>query len=170
MEADIALSWTVWAVAGAAILVAEITQGALGFGFPTVFLQLITRAIIALRSIMVTEAVVSRRSAWFCGAMLAMHGHAAQPAANGAAEVAKARQLWSQTPQGRMLERILPPAITPAGLPEPDSHGAQLTVRYCVQCHHLPNPHMHTAERWVTTVNRMVWRMQGQGNMGTVMK
>ncbi|MCL6645519.1 MAG: sulfite exporter TauE/SafE family protein, partial [Dehalococcoidia bacterium] len=36
MESAIALPWEVWAVAAAAILAAGITQGALGFGFPTV--------------------------------------------------------------------------------------------------------------------------------------
>jgi cytochrome c2 len=69
-----------------------------------------------------------------------------------------------------MLERILPPAIEPGQLPEPRSHGAQLTARYCVQCHYLPNPQMHTAARWKSTVDRMVWRMQGKGNMGELMK
>ena len=29
---------------------------------------------------------------------------------------------------------------------------------------------MHTAARWVPIVKRMVWRMQGKGNLGTVMK
>ena len=69
-----------------------------------------------------------------------------------------------------MLERILPPAIRPNELPEPESEGARLTVRYCVQCHYLPNPRMHTADKWSGIVERMVWRMQGKGNLGTVMK
>jgi len=69
-----------------------------------------------------------------------------------------------------MLERILPPSIEPAQLPEPDSEGARLTARYCVQCHYLPNPQMHTADKWNTIVVRMVWRMQGKGNMGVLMK
>ena len=34
-----------------------------------------------------------------------------------------------------MLERILPPGFEPAMLPEPDSEGARLSRRYCVQCH-----------------------------------
>ena len=29
---------------------------------------------------------------------------------------------------------------------------------------------MHTAERWKPIVERMVWRMQGKGNLGEVMK
>lgn len=69
-----------------------------------------------------------------------------------------------------MLERILPPAIEPRELPEPASPGAQLAARYCVQCHYLPNPRMHSSARWKPVVERMVWRMQGKGNLGEVMK
>ena len=57
-----------------------------------------------------------------------------------------------------------------AAAAEPGSEGARLTARYCVQCHYLPNPGMHTAARWKTSVERMVWRMQGKGNMGELMK
>jgi hypothetical protein len=85
-------------------------------------------------------------------------------------EVAQARHLWALSPHGRMLERILPPAIEPVDLPEAASPGARLTVRYCIQCHYLPNPQMHTADRWKPLVERMVWRMRGEGNMGTLMK
>src|SRR6185295_5557254 len=88
----------------------------------------------------------------------------------GSPEVDRARHLWSRSPHGRMLERILPPSIGPAELPEPRSEGARLTARYCVQCHYLPSPQMHTPDKWATTVERMVWRMQGRGNMGELMK
>jgi len=54
-------------------------------------------------------------------------------------------------------------------LPEPDSRGAALTVRYCVQCHNLPNPAMQQAAKWPAAVERMVARMRGQGNMGRLM-
>ncbi len=84
--------------------------------------------------------------------------------------VAQAKYLWSQSPHGRMLERILPPSIEPAQLPGPKTEGAQLAARYCVQCHYLPNPQMHTAARWQPIIERMVWRMQGKGNMGALMK
>lgn len=69
-----------------------------------------------------------------------------------------------------MLERILPRTVTPDRLPEPASEGARLLAHYCTQCHHLPNPPMHTAARWKTIVDRMVWRMQGGGNLGAAMK
>ena len=94
---------------------------------------------------------------------------AAQTAA-AADEVAQAEYRWKQSPQGAMLERILPPAIAPDQLPEPRSAGARLAVAYCVQCHYLPNPAMHNAQKWPAIVARMVWRMQGRGNLGKVMQ
>jgi cytochrome c2 len=87
-----------------------------------------------------------------------------------APEVERARYLWSQSPHGRMLERLLPPSLEPGELPEPRSAGARLTARYCIQCHYLPNPQMHSPARWLPVVERMVWRMRGEGNMGTLMK
>ena len=84
--------------------------------------------------------------------------------------VARAKYLWSQSPHGQMLERILPRSIDPGQLPEPRSEGARLTARYCVQCHYLPSPQMHTPDKWTTIVERMVWRMQGKGNLGELMK
>ncbi len=80
-----------------------------------------------------------------------------------------ARRRWSESPYGPMLERILPPGVEAAQLPAPDSPGARLTLRYCVQCHNLPSPAMHHAEKWPGIVNRMVLRMQGRGNLGKLM-
>jgi len=98
-----------------------------------------------------------------CAALLVTAAHAAD-------DVAKAEYLWAKNPHGRMLERTLPRSIEPDALPEPASGGARLAVRYCVQCHYLPAPHMHTAKRWQSVVERMNWRMQGKGNMGALMK
>ena len=84
-------------------------------------------------------------------------------------EVADAKQRWSESPHGPLLERILPPAFQARQLPEPKSAGARLTIRYCVQCHNLPNPAMHHAARWRPVVERMAKRMEGRGNMGTLM-
>ena len=110
----------------------------------------------------------------FLGAFaLGLAGVAAAAESGGGADspgVARAQYLWSQSPHGKMLERILPPSIEPHELPEPRSQGARLTARYCVQCHYLPSPHMHAADKWTTIVVRMVWRMQGSGNMGVLMK
>lgn len=93
------------------------------------------------------------------------------PGAHGAAPAkAEMQYRWKQTPHAAMLERLLPPAIEPSQLPEPQSEGARLTEKYCVQCHYLPSPRMHPAERWPLVVDRMVWRMEGNGNLGTLMK
>ena len=84
-------------------------------------------------------------------------------------EIDEARRRWAESPHGPMLERILPPTFERRQLPDPRSRGAQLVVRYCVQCHSLPNPAMHDAKRWPSVVERMVVRMQGKGNLGTLM-
>ena len=91
------------------------------------------------------------------------------PLGAAADEAAEARQRWQESPYGPMLERILPPTFEAGQLPEPDSEGAKLVQRYCVQCHNLPNPAMHYAAKWPTIVDRMVKRMRGRGNMGTLM-
>jgi cytochrome c2 len=84
-------------------------------------------------------------------------------------EAADARRRWEASPHGPMLERILPPTFEASQLPEPRSRGAALTLRYCVQCHNLANPAMHHAPKWPSIVRRMVLRMEGRGNMGTLM-
>jgi cytochrome c2 len=84
-------------------------------------------------------------------------------------EATEARKRWEASPHGPMLERILPPSFAPAQLPEPGSRGAQLTLRYCVQCHNLANPAMHHALKWPVVVERMVLRMRGRGNLGGLM-
>jgi hypothetical protein len=84
-------------------------------------------------------------------------------------EAAQARQRWEESPYGPFLERILPPTFEARDLPAPESRGARLTLRYCVQCHNLPNPAMHHAAKWPGVVERMVLRMRGRGNMGTLM-
>jgi mono/diheme cytochrome c family protein len=85
-------------------------------------------------------------------------------------EVATAEYRWEQSPHGALLERILPPTVEPRQLPEPRSQGARLTAAYCVQCHYLPNPAMHNAAKWKPVVARMVWRMEGKGNLGALMQ
>lgn len=86
-----------------------------------------------------------------------------------ASDVADARKRWAESPHGPMLERILPPGFEVANLPAPKSRGAQLTARYCVQCHNLANPAMHEAAKWPAVIHRMVPRMEGKGNMGRLM-
>ncbi len=84
-------------------------------------------------------------------------------------ETAAARKRWADSPYGPMLERILPPGFEPSMLPQRASPGARLVQRYCVQCHHLPNPAMHEAAKWPPVFERMVVRMEGRGNMGKLM-
>ena len=84
-------------------------------------------------------------------------------------EISNAKKRWEASPHGPMLERILPPTFALEQLPERDSRGARLVVGYCVQCHNLPNPAMHHAEKWPPIVDRMVLRMEGRGNMGALM-
>ena len=89
--------------------------------------------------------------------------------AASADEIDDAKKRWAESPHGPLLERILPPTFEGKQLPERDSAGAELTVRYCVQCHNLPNPAMHHAAKWPPIVERMVLRMQGRGNLGPLM-
>jgi len=84
-------------------------------------------------------------------------------------ETDAARKRWAESPHGPFLERILPPGFEAIMLPDPDSRGARLTLRYCVQCHNLANPAMHDARKWPPIVERMVARMEGRGNMGQLM-
>lgn len=99
---------------------------------------------------------------------LAVLAAAAAPLA-AADDVAQAQKRWAESPHGPLLERILPPTFDVRQLPERGSAGAELTLRYCVQCHNLPNPAMHEAAKWPSILERMVLRMEGRGNMGTLM-
>ncbi|HEX6691435.1 MAG TPA: hypothetical protein VF110_09860, partial [Burkholderiales bacterium] len=74
--------------------------------------------------------------------------------AASADEAEDAKRRWAASPHGPMLERLLPPTYEAKQLPEPDSDGARLTLRYCVQCHNLANPAMHHAEKWPPIVDR----------------
>jgi hypothetical protein len=108
------------------------------------------------------------RSALFVTLALGAALAYAAPSAHEQA-VAEAKQRWATSPHGPLLERILPPGFDPDMLPEPSSRGAALTVRYCVQCHNLPNPAMHHRAKWPGIVERMALRMRGRGNMGELM-
>lgn len=53
----------------------------------------------------------------------------------------------------------LPPTqLTRSELPEPQSTGAGLMEVYCVQCHWIPTPQMHSAEEWDILLRRMLLR------------
>jgi hypothetical protein len=89
--------------------------------------------------------------------------------AAAADETDEAKKRWESSPHGPLLERILPPTFEARQLPARNSQGARLALRYCVQCHNLPNPAMHHAEKWPAIVDRMVVRMEGRGNLGKLM-
>lgn len=59
----------------------------------------------------------------------------------------------------RMMPDMLPPGITPGELPDRNSRGAKLLIRYCTNCHNLPSPVMHSAEEWPEVTERMFRRM-----------
>src|SRR6266699_865109 len=84
--------------------------------------------------------------------------------------VDQAKKRWAESPHGPMLEPILTPPFELHQLPERRSRGARLVVRYCVQCHNLPNPAMHHAAKWPAIFERMVVRMRGKGNLGELMQ
>jgi len=108
-----------------------------------------------------------RIAAFVFAAVLAAAPACAQDA-TGLVEQAKKR--WAESPHGAMLERILPPTFEVHQLPERRSRGARLVVRYCVQCHNLPNPAMHHAAKWPAIFERMVVRIRGRGNLGELMQ
>jgi cytochrome c2 len=62
------------------------------------------------------------------------------------------------------------PELLPEQLPDPKSEGAELTVRYCAQCHNLPSPATHSAEEWREVVNRMDGYMSGHMRPHGMMK
>lgn len=53
-----------------------------------------------------------------------------------------------------------PPFFQARDLPEPDSRGARLVRAYCVQCHGIPAPQMHSAAEWPILMRRMQMRAQ----------
>ena len=60
----------------------------------------------------------------------------------------------------QMVPERLPPGIAPEKLPEPNSSGAKLLQKYCIQCHDIFSPRMHSAEKWSSVFQRMSWHMQ----------
>lgn len=71
------------------------------------------------------------------------------------------RQITADTPTQRMLA-MLPKGFLPTQLPEPESKGAKVLSLYCVQCHELPVPSMHTVQEWEQVLARMRAHMDGR--------
>ncbi len=55
---------------------------------------------------------------------------------------------------------VIPKGINPDALPEAQGPAAKTFTVYCVQCHDLPTPAMHSAEEWTAVVDRMRSQMQ----------
>jgi len=62
------------------------------------------------------------------------------------------------------------PELLPEQLPDPRSEGAELTVRYCAQCHNIPSPGTHSAKEWREVVTRMDRHMAEGRHPRAVMK
>jgi cytochrome c5 len=87
--------------------------------------------------------------------------------------VAFAQGNSGENPMRNMMRRMMqgmvpPPGMVPERLPDSGSAGARLLVRFCEQCHDLPNPQYRTAGQWPSIFARMLGRMQmmGGGMMG----
>lgn len=52
-----------------------------------------------------------------------------------------------------------PPGITLDELPDADSSGARLLGTYCIACHQLPSPSIHSRVDWPSVLRRMWLRM-----------
>lgn len=133
-----------------------------------------TALAVGVAAIATSRCLVLASCAWLLsGLMLLPSPAVAQSALPSPAELdrmaARYRERWERHPNGQWLLRILPVRVKPSALPEADSEAARLTARYCVQCHALPTPAMHGAERWERTVRRMLPRMRGEGNQGRLM-
>jgi cytochrome c5 len=82
---------------------------------------------------------------------------AGMPAEEVTAQVSPADQLLLASarvalpPEGTRLE----------DLPDPESAGAIAVQRYCVACHAIPQPTMHSATDWPSVARRM-WLRMGQ--------
>jgi cytochrome c5 len=67
-------------------------------------------------------------------------------------------------PRGRhhhhMAQTAMPRGGSPAMLPQPGSHGAQLVGAYCTQCHGTPSPALHYSGDWRSVAERMYGHMQ----------
>src|ERR1044071_9373705 len=82
-------------------------------------------------------------------------GAASAPAAGPTAATARADALLLAATK----VALPPPGIAPGDLPEPATPGAQLMAKYCIQCHSLPSPAMHSATDWPRVLRRMWLRM-----------
>jgi len=69
-----------------------------------------------------------------------------------------------QSPMTGMMNALtdaqFPPGLAATNLPENDSREVVLLKKYCVQCHAIPGPGMHTQDDWPQVMGRMIQYMQ----------
>jgi hypothetical protein len=87
------------------------------------------------------------------------------PEAAASAGAAAGQMMPMRGMMHRMMPDLVPPGVEPKELPDPESRGATLLVRYCWQCHNLPSPAMHAAAEWPAIAARMFYRMDRMGGM-----
>jgi len=82
---------------------------------------------------------------------------------------ATASHTWSGIDLCEVHQDRLPPGLTAAMLPEPQSTGAGLLQHYCTQCHNLPGPDRHTADEWRQVTTNMFMLMGVSHRFGGLM-
>jgi hypothetical protein len=68
--------------------------------------------------------------------------------------------------KGMMMGGRIQHGIDPAQLPDRDSEGSRLLIKYCTQCHGLPDPGRHSAAEWPPAVARMIQQMRWTNDKG----
>ena len=68
-----------------------------------------------------------------------------------------------------LYPEVMPPGLPVEQLPDATGQGAQLMQTYCTQCHELPGPGRHTADEWLTVMQRMLTLMDVANRFGGLM-
>lgn len=75
---------------------------------------------------------------------------------------------FGQSITGKLLagkKLTLPYGLDEGALPERDSKGAKLLVKYCGSCHNLPNPKMYSKDEWPSMFQRMMSHVEILSNI-----
>ncbi|MDT8387812.1 MAG: hypothetical protein RQ736_09870 [Thiogranum sp.] len=68
-----------------------------------------------------------------------------------------------------LYPETMPPGMPPQELPQVGSQAAGLLETYCEQCHALPGPGRHTADEWLSVLDRMNLLMDVSNRFGGLM-
>jgi len=82
---------------------------------------------------------------------------------------ASAHHSWGGIDPCETYQDRLPPGLTRAALPEPESPGAALLAHYCTQCHNLPGPDRHSNGEWRELLPKMFLLMDLSHRFGGLM-